>query len=95
MQQKLCSVCRNRLQFPSELNFDAEMSDFLSDQSWVHCHHDEPEKPGYVWKSSEEKPKEKCWCRKVNTIIRGQWASIYNILVEINFCPECGRKLGD
>lgn len=47
---------------------------------WQHCHHEPKEKP-------------KCWCEN-RYMHSGMYVKINDDQVsQMNFCPECGRKL--
>ena len=46
---------------------------------WVHCHH-------------EPKERKICWC-EASRNLQSKYIIVENCKVELNFCPECGRKL--
>lgn len=48
---------------------------------FTHCHHDEP----------KEKPK--CWCERHGFPSSRKYMKLGEEAIEINFCPECGKKL--
>lgn len=47
-----------------------------------HCHHPE----------LEEKPKEPCWCDEPTLKIVTILDRVINDVVEIQFCPVCGKR---
>ena len=80
MEQKLCKKCKGYL--------------IGSSERWlieiIHCHHDDPEKPGYVWKPTKKKKKrDECWCDNPADDVEDSkgcsWVT--------DWCPTCGRKL--
>jgi len=88
MEQGLCKKCKRHLIFKSSLT--ETQADELIRSGTFHCHHDEPEKAGYVWKPSSKKPKKQCWCDNPTDVLdaKGDYWVTY-------WCPICGRKLNE
>jgi len=88
MGQKLCDNC-----FAWAKDYQNKYGGIELDP-WTHCHHDEPEKPGYVWKPFRKKPKEECrkdecWCDNPADDVEDSKGESW----VTDWCPTCGRKL--
>jgi len=76
----LCWECRER--WGDHLTDKSNLDRLLEvDKPWLHCHH-------------EPKEKAKCWCEGDRALLYAKSiTTICGNAVEINFCPQCGKKL--
>lgn len=77
-KKDLCEECK----FDYEIRFGHTNQPFISYQKWAHCHH-------------EPKEKQKCWCEMTEDSSPKR-VKVWDGLgyVPLNFCPECGRRIG-